>query len=130
MLEDFILADATPPKLLDDAVTSTAQDGSAPAADTTPDGAPPRAGSIWDMLPFLLLLAGMFIFMTMGSRKKDKERKRMLSEMKKNDKVRTIGGIIGTIVEVRDKEVLVKIDESNNTRVKFVRDAIAEIINE
>ena len=130
MFEDLILAQAEPPALeLDTTETSTSADGSTPDGTAT-DGTASRTGSIWDMAPFLLLLAGMFIFMTMGSRKKDKERKRMLTELKKNDKVRTIGGMLGTVVEVREKEVLVKIDESNNTRVKLVRDAIGEIINE
>ena len=130
MLDGFILAQAEPPALeLESSDTGTVADGSA-QGQAPADGQAPRQPGIMDMLPFLLLLAGMFIFMTMGSRKKDKERKRMLGEMKKNDRVRTIGGIIGTIVEVREKEVLVKIDESNNTRVKFVRDAIAEIVKE
>ena len=130
MLEDFILAQAEPPALdLGATESNTTADGAA-TGDAPADGSQPAPPDITSMLPFLLLLAGMFIFMTMGSRKKDKERKKMLGDLKKNDKVRTIGGMIGTVVEVREKDVLVKIDESNNTRVKFVRDAIGEIIND
>jgi preprotein translocase subunit YajC len=48
----------------------------------------------------------------------------MLPNVKKGDKITTIGGIVGTIVEMREKDVTVKIDESANTRVKFARWAI------
>ena len=48
----------------------------------------------------------------------------MLNELKKGDKITTIGGIVGTVIEVRDDEVTVKVDETNNIRMKFARWAI------
>jgi preprotein translocase subunit YajC len=66
----------------------------------------------------------MFIFTGKKKRKAEKQRKEMLSVLKKGDKVTTIGGIIGTVLEVRDDEVNVKIDESSNARMRFARWAI------
>ncbi len=76
--------------------------------------------------PWLLLaLAAVFIFMLFrGPRKKQKEHKKMVQSLEKNDKVRTIGGIIGTIVDVKDDEITLKIDESNNTKIKVAPSAI------
>jgi len=48
----------------------------------------------------------------------------MVQSLEKNDKVRTIGGIIGTIVDVKDDEITLKIDESNNTKIKVAPSAI------
>ena len=42
----------------------------------------------------------------------------------------TAGGIIGTLVDVRDAEVVLKVDESSNTKIKFTRDAIKRVVTE
>ena len=41
----------------------------------------------------------------------------MISKIKKNDRVVTIGGIHGTAVTVKDNEIIIKVDESSNTRL-------------
>jgi preprotein translocase subunit YajC len=50
--------------------------------------------------------------------------------MKRGDRVMTAGGILGSVVEVRDSEVLLKVDESTNTKIKFSRDAIKRVVTE
>ena len=50
----------------------------------------------------------------------------MVQTLQKNDRVRTIGGIIGTVVDVKDDEVTLKIDESNNTKIKILSSAIGK----
>lgn len=49
----------------------------------------------------------------------------MVQTLSKNDKVRTIGGIIGTVVDVKGDEVTLKVDESNNTKIKVASSAIS-----
>ena len=51
----------------------------------------------------------------------------MLAAMKKGDKVVTIGGIHGTIVTVKDKTVVVKVDDS--ARIEFSKEAISSVIS-
>ena len=48
--------------------------------------------------------------------------------MKKHDRVRTIGGVIGAIVEVKSDTVVLKVDESSNTRMTFSRDAVQQVL--
>jgi preprotein translocase subunit YajC len=50
----------------------------------------------------------------------------MVQALEKNDKVRTIGGIIGTVVDVKGDEVILKVDESNNTKIRVVSSAIGK----
>lgn len=50
----------------------------------------------------------------------------MVQSLQKNDKVRTIGGIIGTVVDIKDDEITLKIDESNNTKIKVAASAIGK----
>jgi preprotein translocase subunit YajC len=83
-----------------------------------------------EMWLFAVLLGGvvlMWIWMGRGRRKQEAKRKEMLSNLKKGDKIVTIGGIIGTVIEVRPDEVTVKVDETNNVRMKFTRRAIAAV---
>lgn len=82
---------------------------------------------------FIGLILAMLVFYVItlrGSQKDKKKRQQMLDAMAKNDKVLTIGGIIGTVVLVKDNEVVVKVDETNNTKITFARSAIQKIITE
>jgi len=79
------------------------------------------------LLVFLVLMFGMTAF---SQRKEKKKRAKMLESLSKNDRVVTIGGIIGTIVEVKDNEIVVKVDESSNTRMRFSKNAIQSVMGE
>ena len=78
----------------------------------------------------VLILVVMIVFMFSGQRKEKKKRAEMLSRMKKGSRVQTIGGILGTVVEVRDDEIIVKVDENANTRLRFARSAIQSVIED
>jgi preprotein translocase subunit YajC len=79
-----------------------------------------------DMMSVILIgVMVFFVFMMFrGPRKKQQEHRKMVQSLQKNDRVRTIGGIHGTIVDVRDDEIVLKIDESNNTKIKVSPSAI------
>ena len=88
-------------------------------------------GSAAPMMIGLALMIGVFYFVLMrGNRKQQRERTDLLSNLSKNDKVMTIGGIIGTVVQVRDNEVVLKVDESNNTKMTFIKKSIQQVIRE
>jgi preprotein translocase subunit YajC len=79
------------------------------------------------MLP--LLLVYMF-FMFRGPKKKQQEHNKMVSSLAKNDRVRTIGGLFGTVLDVRDNEIVLKVDESTNTKVRVSPQAIATVLTD
>lgn len=85
-------------------------------------------------MQFMIILFGGLILMMFLTRsaKRTEERKRteMLDKLSKGDRVQTVGGILGTVVEVRDSEVLVKVDESSNTKIRFSRTAIHRVVEE
>jgi preprotein translocase subunit YajC len=78
------------------------------------------------MLYAILGIGILFIFSSSSSanRKKEQKHKEMLANLKRGDRIQTIGGIIGSVVEARDGEVVIKVDESTNTKIRVVRDAI------
>ncbi len=108
--------------------TTQAPNGQAPGDGTGANGngaPPPGAGGllIW-LLPLILV----FLLISMGGRKEKKKHAAMLAKLAKGDKVRTVGGILGTVVDIRDDEIVVKVDENANTRLHFARSAIADIV--
>ncbi|MCD4824360.1 MAG: preprotein translocase subunit YajC [Phycisphaerae bacterium] len=81
---------------------------------------------------FLYIMIGGFIllylFMGRGRKKKEAQRKQMLSELKKGDKVISIGGIVGSVIEARDEEIVVKLND--NARMTLARWAIRTVGDE
>jgi preprotein translocase YajC subunit len=54
----------------------------------------------------------------------------MISSIKKNDQVRTVGGIIGSVVEVKPDVVVLKVDEGSNTKITVMRSEIEGVVKE
>jgi preprotein translocase subunit YajC len=78
------------------------------------------------LIIFALMLVVMYFVLFRAPRRKEQQHKQMVQSLQKNDKVRTIGGIIGTVVDIKDDEVTLKIDESTNTKIKVVASAIGK----
>lgn len=82
-------------------------------------------GGLGMMLPLIAMIIALYYFVVIRGNKRDREtRESILSSLKKNDRVLTIGGIIGTVASTSadGKEVTLKIDD--NTRMKVLRSAI------
>ncbi|MBO4264089.1 MAG: preprotein translocase subunit YajC [Bacteroidales bacterium] len=71
--------------------------------------------SFWIMI--ILLFGVMYFFMIRPQRKQQKELEKFRSELKKGDKVVTAGGIYGTIAEIQERTVLLKVDGEVKLRV-------------
>ena len=93
------------------------------AADAAKDGPPPWYG----YLPFIIMGVMVVVMMILPGRQQAKKRKAMMGGMSKNDRVLTRGGIIGVVMEIREQEVILKVDESNNTRMHFSKQAIQHV---
>jgi preprotein translocase subunit YajC len=94
-------------------------------------GAAPAAGGK-SMMPTILMMVVVFaiiyFLMILPQQKKQKETQSMLKNMKKGDKIVTIGGLLGTVGNVKDSTVMVKI--ADNTVVEFRKSSIAAIITD
>jgi preprotein translocase subunit YajC len=103
-------------------------------AATQPSGTvpPPFWANPQQLIIPLMLGVVLFIFLSSsrGRKQEQKTRDELLKNMKRGDRVMTIGGILGTVVDVRDSEVVLKVDESTNTKMKFTREAIKRVMGE
>ena len=100
--------------------TKTASDPNTSTTRTRPRG----LFGYYQFIFIGLIFVMMYLLLFRGPRKKQQEHKQMVQALAKNDRVRTIGGIIGTVVDIKGDEITLKVDEANNTKIKIVKDAI------
>lgn len=74
----------------------------------------------------IILMIGMFALMIIPQRKREKKIKNMLAAIKVGDRVRTIGGIYGTVSALRDDIVTIMVGP-DKVRLVFARGAIANV---
>ncbi len=98
------------------------------AAATQPAQDPP----FWagPMMPFLLLIILMYVFMFRSKKGQEKKRQQLINSLKKGDEVQTIGGEFARVMEMRDDRVLLKVDESSNTKIWYARSAVHRVVSE
>ena len=78
----------------------------------------------------ILMIVVFYFFIIRGNQKQKKQRQAMLSAVQKGNRVVTAGGIIGTVVAIRDNEITLKVDETTNTKMTFLRSAIQNVLTE
>ncbi|MCC5824098.1 MAG: preprotein translocase subunit YajC [Phycisphaerales bacterium] len=99
--------------------------GGAPGAQGV-QGQPGGLGWFFPLL--MLMIAFLFISTIMGGRKERKRREAMLGALKKRDRVQTAGGVIGTIIEIKDNECLLESDRASNTRLWIARSSVSTVL--
>ena len=87
--------------------------------------APAAKGSSWSMWVMLtLIFVVMWLFMIRPQRKQQKELQAFRDGLKKGDKVMTIGGIYGKVVEIKDNSLLIEID--SNVKIRVAKSSVVK----
>ena len=98
----------------------------AAASGASPAG---TGGSLVSLaLTVVAMIAIFYFFLIRPQKKQENETKKMLTALKKGDKIVTIGGIYGTVSSVKENSVVVKVDD--NAKIEFTKSAISKVINE
>ena len=110
--------------LLADAAQTTATTDAAAATEMSA-GATFIAYAV-QLVPMILIFVVFCFVLIRPQRKKDKEAKAMLDNLKVGDRICTIGGIYGTIVKIKDDVLTVEVGEQK-TQLVFARWAIRNV---
>ena len=89
------------------------------AAQAAPQGG---GWSMWVMLALIFVV--MWFFMIRPQRKQQKELQNFRDSLKKGDKVVTIGGIYGTVAEIKEDSVLIEVD--HNVKIRVSKQALVK----
>lgn len=88
-----------------------------------------QQGGGWQMWIMLaLIFVVMWFFMIRPQRKQQKELQNFRDSLKKGDKVVTIGGIYGTVCEIKEGSVLIEVD--NNVKIRVSKQALVKDFTE
>lgn len=83
------------------------------------------ANPIVQLLPLALIFIIFYFLLIRPQKEKEKEHQKMISGVNKNDEVVTLGGIHGTVVNVKEKTLILRIDE--NVKMEIEKSSIAYI---
>lgn len=97
------------------------------AEGTAEAGAQGTGGGISSIIMIVIFILIFYFLLLRPQKKKEKEAQKMLDSMEKGDKIVTIGGIRGTVVNVEENTVLIKVDD--NTKITFNKSAISSVLN-
>lgn len=88
-------------------------------------GSQQNQGGIMSFLPLILIVVVFYFFMIRPQMKKAKEQKKYIESLKKGDKILTIGGIYGKIVEVRDDATLI-MEVEDGSKMKISKNSVSQ----
>ena len=92
-----------------------------------PGGEASGPAAFMGLAPFILIIGIFYFLIIRPQNKKRKETEKMIAGIKKGDKIVTIGGLYGTVHNVKESTVILKVDD--NVKVEFLRSAISSVIN-
>ena len=104
------------------ATTATEVQPAAPAAGA----AVPQQSGFGMLVPMLLILAIFYFMMIRPQQRKEKERRKMIEELRTGAKVVFAGGLIGTIVEATEKTF--KVETGAGCEMEILRSAVQDVI--
>lgn len=94
-------------------------------------GQKPQDPTQFYFIIMFVLIGFSFYFIIMRPHKKEQaERKRLLGDLKKGDKIVTIGGIHGVVLEIEDGDNSVVLEVAKNVRMKLLRSAISTVVKQ
>ena len=111
--------------LLADAAATTSTTDAAAATETMSTGATIIYYAV-QFVPMILIFVVFYFLLIRPQRKKDKEAKAMLDNLKVGDRICTIGGIYGTIVRIKDDVLTIEVGEQK-TQMVFARWAVRNV---
>jgi preprotein translocase subunit YajC len=92
------------------------------------DAAGGTGAVIMQLLPLILIFAVFYFLLIRPQQKKMKEHREMLGKLKRNDRVITGGGIMGTISKVREDSDEIEVELAPNVRVTVLRGTISSVV--
>ena len=106
---------------------TTTQTIQADPNQTTPPIPAKKPNTSFTFILMGLMFVIFYFVIFRGPKKKQQQQNKMIQSLQKNARVQTIGGILGTVLEVGDDEITLKVDEANNTKIKVLPTAISKV---
>jgi len=83
------------------------------------------ANPLVQLFPLALIFIIFYFLLIRPQKQKEKEHQKMIAGVDKNDDIVTLGGIHGTVVNVKEKTLILRIDE--NVKMEIEKNSVAYI---
>ena len=87
-----------------------------------------QGNPMMQFLPLMVIMFAVMYFLIIRPQKqKEKKRQQMITNVRKQDRIITAGGVHGVVVSVKDNEVLVRVDDSKDVKMKVDKSALTSV---
>ena len=90
--------------------------------------AAPQGNPMMQFLPLLIIMFAIMYFLIIRPQKtKEKKRLQLISNVRKQDRIVTTGGVHGVVTSVKENEVLIRVDDAKDVKLKIDKSAITSV---
>ena len=87
-----------------------------------------KGNPMMQFLPLLIIMFAIMYFLIIRPQKqKEKKRLELISNVRKQDKIVTTGGVHGVVTSVKENEVIVRVDDAKDVKIKIDKSAITSV---
>ncbi len=87
-----------------------------------------QANPMMQFLPLMVIMFAVMYFLIIRPQKqKEKKRQAMITNVRKQDRIVTAGGVHGVVVSVKENEVIVRIDDTKDVKIKVDKSALTSV---
>lgn len=87
-----------------------------------------QGNPMMSFLPLLIIMFAIMYFLIIRPQKtKEKKRLEMISNVRKQDRIVTTGGVHGVVTSVKENEVLIRVDDAKDVKLKIDKSAITSV---
>jgi len=79
------------------------------------------------IVPFALMFAILYLLIIRPQRRKQKHLQEMITNVRKHDNVVTMGGVHGVVISVKEKEIIVRVDDNKDVKLKIDKSAVTSV---
>jgi preprotein translocase subunit YajC len=79
------------------------------------------------IVPFALMFAILYLLIIRPQRRKQKHLQEMIANVRKHDHIVTVGGVHGVVISVKEKEVIVRVDDNKDVKLKIDKSALTSV---
>ncbi len=87
-----------------------------------------QANPMMQFLPLMVIMFAVMYFLIIRPQKqKEKKRQEMMSNVRKQDRIVTAGGVHGVVVSVKENEVIIRVDDAKDVKMKVDKSALTSV---
>ena len=87
-----------------------------------------QGNPMMQFLPLMVIMFAVMYFLIIRPQKqKEKKRQEMISNVRKQDRIVTAGGVHGVVVSVKENEVVVRVDDAKDVKIKVDKSALTSV---